>query len=84
MMKLADPQWNAAILEQEAASSHGPDLTHELGNLVQVVSGYLELLATRTEDELSLRYIGTAQTAAQQIAELTLDLDRQARAEKAA
>jgi hypothetical protein len=84
MNDLANPRWNAAILEQEAVSAHGPQFTHELGNLVQVVSGYLELLAARTEDEVSLRYIATAQTAARQIAELNLDLDRRPRARKSA
>ena len=84
MNDLANPEWNTAILELEAASALDLNLAHELGNLVQVVSGYLELLAIRTEDEDSCRYVATAQTAVQQIARLARDIDRQARLKKAA
>ncbi|WP_162249646.1 hypothetical protein [Altererythrobacter sp. Root672] len=51
-----------------------PGLTHELANLVQAVSGNLELLANRSLDETSLRYLGNAQLAAQHLVELTVGL----------
>jgi hypothetical protein len=52
---------------------------HKLCNLVQVVSGYLEMLAARTQDVLSLQYIATAHAAADQIRELAERLDQDAR-----
>ena len=49
-------------------------LAHELANLVQAVSGNLELLATRVTDERGRRYLANAQAAAQQLEELTRKL----------
>jgi signal transduction histidine kinase len=49
------------------------DLNHKLCNLLQVVTGYLEMLARRTDDDVSLGYIATARTAADQL----IDLSRQ-------
>jgi signal transduction histidine kinase len=43
---------------------------HELGNLLQVVNGNLELLSARIEDPDMRRYLANAQTAAQQLTEL--------------
>jgi signal transduction histidine kinase len=45
-------------------------LAHDLGNLLQVVSGNLELLALRTTDEAALRYLANARAAAEQLTEL--------------
>lgn len=42
---------------------------HEISNLLQVVSGYLELLAARTDDTISCRYIESAQLAARGLSE---------------
>lgn len=50
-------------------------LAHNLRNLIQVVNGNLELVASRTEDELALRYLTNAKLAAQLIAELAEGLD---------
>lgn len=57
-------------LKAEAAHRDWGSLAHELCNLVQVVSGYLEMLATRTEDVLSLGYIENAQAAADELTQL--------------
>jgi signal transduction histidine kinase len=43
---------------------------HELGNLLQVVNGNLELLSARIDDPDMRRYLANAQTAAQQLTEL--------------
>jgi len=53
-------------------------VAHELANLVQAVSGNLELIAARTTDETALRYIANARSAAQQLAELTAKLQSKA------
>lgn len=50
------------------------ELAHSLANVVQVVSGNLELLAARTNDPKALRYVENARTAAEQLAELTRKL----------
>lgn len=65
---------DAQALETYAAGKNGCGRAHHLLNLVQVVSGYMELLAGRTQDELSLRYLETAQTATQEITELAQSL----------
>ena len=49
-------------------------LAHELANVVQAVSGNLELLAARVTDEPGRRYLANAQAAAQQLEELTRKL----------
>ena len=46
-----------------AADEARDSSAHQLNNLLQVVSGYLELLARRTDDPISRGYIETAQTA---------------------
>ena len=53
-------------------------VAHELANLVQAVSGNLELIAARTTDETALRYIANARSAAQQLTELTTRLQSEA------
>jgi signal transduction histidine kinase len=49
---------------------------HDLMNLLQAVQGYLELLAGRTEDETSQRYVANARTAAEQMADAIRALPR--------
>jgi len=49
-------------------------LAHELANLVQAVSGNLELIAARTEDDQAARYIANARAAARQLEELVRKL----------
>jgi signal transduction histidine kinase len=49
---------------------------HEMSNLLQVVSGYLELLAARTDDTISRRYIDNAQLAARGLSEAIEELGR--------
>jgi len=43
---------------------------HQLRNLAQAISGYLELIASKTVDETYLHYVANAQTAATEMAEL--------------
>jgi signal transduction histidine kinase len=50
------------------------DVAHVLANLVQVVSGNLELIAGRTTDEHALRYLENARAAARQLEELARQL----------
>lgn len=50
------------------------DVAHQLANLVQVVSGNLELIAVRTTDQSIARYLDNARTAAQQLTDLTRKL----------
>jgi hypothetical protein len=57
-----------------------PSLAHTLNNLLQVVSGNLELLATRVEDEQLLGYISNAQLAAEQLSEVAHGLYDKSRA----
>lgn len=47
------------------------ELTHQLRNLTQVVSGNLELLASRTNDAFCLRFIRNAQAATLEISTVT-------------
>jgi signal transduction histidine kinase len=54
-------------------------LAHELANLVQVVSGNLELLDGRVLDEPSRRYLANARLAATHLTELSRVLSAQAR-----
>jgi len=61
-------------LRQEAAREFASRLAHELGNLLQVVNGNLELIAQRTTDEAVLRYLANARTAAEQLTELARGL----------
>jgi PAS domain S-box-containing protein len=49
-------------------------LAHDFNNLLQVVNGNLELLAGRTEDERSRRYVANARSAAERGAKLTRQL----------
>ena len=46
-------------------------LAHELANLIQVVSGNLELIAARSHDDATQRYLENARAAAQQLTELS-------------
>jgi signal transduction histidine kinase len=53
---------------------HRGALAHELANLMQALSGNLELIAARTTDEQALRYIANARAAARQLEDLTRKL----------
>ncbi len=57
--------------KMEAIGQLTAGLAHDFNNLLQVVNGNLELLAVRTEDERSLRYLERARTAAERGAKLT-------------
>jgi two-component sensor histidine kinase len=61
----------------EAVRALASRVAHQLGNLVQVVSGNLELIAQRTTDETALRYLENARAAADQLTALarTLPID---------
>lgn len=61
-------------LRQEAVRELAARLAHQLGNLLQVVNGNLELLAQRTTDETAQHYLTNARTAAEQLTELTRSL----------
>ena len=61
-------------LRREAVHELAARLAHRLGNLLQVVNGNLELVAQRTTDETSLRYLANARAAAEQLTELTRSL----------
>jgi len=61
----------AERLREEAVRELAARLAHQLGNLLQVVNGNLELLAQRTTDESALRYLDNARAAAEQLTELT-------------
>ena len=67
----------AERLSEEAVREQAARLAHQLGNLLQVVNGNLELLAQRTTDESALHYIANARAAADQLTELarTLPVD---------
>ncbi|OYW45765.1 MAG: hypothetical protein B7Z08_01890 [Sphingomonadales bacterium 32-68-7] len=58
-----------------AGLAQSEEFAHELCNLVQVVAGYLEMLTFQIDDEVALRYIGSAQIAADQIGALAAGLD---------
>lgn len=64
----------AERLRDEAVCELGARVAHQLGNLLQVVSGNLELIAQRTTDEATLRYLANARTAAEQMTELARTL----------
>ena len=64
----------AERLRGEAARELASRLAHRLGNLLQVVNGNLELVAQRTTDETSLRYLANARAAAEQLTELARSL----------
>jgi PAS domain S-box-containing protein len=57
--------------KMEAIGQLTAGLAHDFNNLLQVVNGNLELLATRTEDDRSLRYLERARSAAERGAKLT-------------
>lgn len=60
-------------MASKPAASHEPDkraLAHELANLVQALSGNLELLAARDAEDPTRRYLANAQAAAKQLEEL--------------
>jgi signal transduction histidine kinase len=61
--------------DAEQATEFAASLTHTLNNLLQVVNGNLELLATRVQDEQLRGYIRNAQLAAQQITELANNMN---------
>ena len=61
--------------DAEQAAEFAASLTHTLNNLLQVVNGNLELLATRVQDEQLRGYIRNAQLAAQQITELANNMN---------
>lgn len=64
----------AEQLRQEAVCELGARVAHQLGNLLQVVNGNLELIAQRTTDETTLRYVANARAAAEQLTELARTL----------
>lgn len=45
-------------------------LAHKFGNLLQVVTGNLELLAARIDDERLRGYLANAQSAARQLSDI--------------
>ena len=60
--------------DAEQTTEFALSLAHTLNNLLQVVNGNLELLATRVEDPQLAGYVRNAQLAAQQMTELADDL----------
>lgn len=68
----------AERMSREAVQELASRLAHQLGNLLQVVNGNLELIALRTTDEATLRYIANARAAAEQLTELARDLPTEA------
>ena len=64
------PREEAERLQQEAVAELAARLAHQLGNLLQVVHGNLELVAQRTTDEAALHYLANARAAADQLTEL--------------
>lgn len=69
-MKRPPPVRRKAVEMPVEMQDEGPAMAqdetpeHQLRNLAQAVTGYLELLALRTEDEASAKYIESARTAA--------------------
>ena len=61
--------------DAEDATELAQSLAHTLNNLLQVVNGNLELLATKVEDEKLRGYIRNAQLAAEQITEMAHGLN---------
>lgn len=68
------PPEEAERLRKEAVHELASRLAHQLGNLLQVVNGNLELIAQRTTDEDALRYLANARAAAEQLTELARSL----------
>ncbi len=66
--KLIDPETEAPLVNVARS-------THEYCNLVQVMTGYLEMLAARTEDKISLQYIENVQAAVHKLSELAGDIE---------
>ena len=64
----------AERLRDEAVGQLGARVAHQLGNLLQVVNGNLELAVQRTTDEVALRYLANARTATQQLTALARSL----------
>jgi two-component sensor histidine kinase len=64
----------AERLRDEALRERGSRIAHQLGNLLQVVNGNLELIAQRTTDETALRYLANARAAAEQLTALARTL----------
>jgi two-component sensor histidine kinase len=69
------PRNEPGIQDGDPAEALVAGLAHNLRNLIQVVNGNLELIAARADDELTLRYLANAQTAAQLIAELARNIE---------
>ena len=59
---------------EEAVRVFAAALAHQLGNLLQVVNGNLELIAQQTTDEAVLRYLANARAATEQLTELARSL----------
>ena len=54
-----------------AAPVPSEDVRHDARNLLQVIEGYLELIAGRASDPVLLRYAANAQAAAEQLITLS-------------
>jgi len=52
------------------AASDAADLAHHICNLVQVIDGYVELAARRSDDPTVQRYLNDARAAAGQLVTL--------------
>ena len=68
------PPDEAERLRREAVHELASRLAHQLGNLLQVVNGNLELVAQRTTDEAVLRYLANVRAAAKQLEDLARSL----------
>jgi signal transduction histidine kinase len=60
----------ATFFPAEVASD-AADLAHHICNLVQVIDGYVELAARRSDDPAVQRYLADARAAADQLVALT-------------
>lgn len=58
----------------EEVAQFAASVAHDLNNLLQVVTGNLEIIAARLEDEQLRGYLNNALIAAQQITDLARDL----------
>lgn len=67
----ASPHTRSARPDDTPIEANEATLAHELANCVQVITGNLELIAAHCSDEPTLRYVGNARVAAQQLTELT-------------
>ena len=54
------------VLKRTRSAPDRETLVHELANMVQALTGNLELLSTQTTDENALRYLANARAAAEQ------------------